>query len=103
MMGLLPRLDVALELQHTEAIKQAVSLGLGLGCLSRLAVEAELRSGQLAAIPVPNRNFRRRFYFVLRRGKYHSAALSRWLSVCREHEPGPRRPGARRQSPRTGI
>ena len=32
MQGLLPNLDIAMELQHTEAIKRAVEAGLGVGC-----------------------------------------------------------------------
>ena len=39
MHGLLPELTIALELQHTEAIKSAVEAGLGVGCVSRIALE----------------------------------------------------------------
>jgi DNA-binding transcriptional LysR family regulator len=40
--GLLPELKISLELSQTEAIKGAVTAGLGLGCLSRLALSEEL-------------------------------------------------------------
>ena len=36
MHGLLPELNITLELQHTEAIKRAVEAGLGIGCLLSL-------------------------------------------------------------------
>ena len=36
--GLLPGLDIVLELQHTEAIKRAVEAGIGVGCLSRISL-----------------------------------------------------------------
>lgn len=42
-----------LELGHTEAIKKAVEAGLGLGCLSRLAVQRELDQGWLIELKSP--------------------------------------------------
>ena len=65
--GLMPELTIALELQHTEAIKSAVAANLGLGCLSRIAIADELRHGTLRACRVPERNFQRYFFFVLHR------------------------------------
>lgn len=82
MQGLLPELSIALELQHTEAIKSAVAAGLGLGCMSRIAVGDALKQGSLHLCRVPHRNFRRQFFFVLHRDKYHGALLQRWLELC---------------------
>lgn len=39
------------EIGHTEAIKRVVEAGMGMSCLSRLAVEQELREGSLVEIP----------------------------------------------------
>jgi DNA-binding transcriptional LysR family regulator len=39
------------EIGHTEAIKRVVKAGMGMSCLSRLAVEQELREGSLVEIP----------------------------------------------------
>jgi len=39
-----------LELGHTEAIKKAVQAGLGVGCLSRLALHTELNLGHVVAV-----------------------------------------------------
>ena len=50
---LAPRLGairVELELGSSEAIKRVVAAGLGLGCLSRLAVAEALAEGKLAAV-----------------------------------------------------
>ena len=41
-----------IEIGHTEAIKRAVEAGVGLSCLSGLAVKRELEDGRLVALPV---------------------------------------------------
>jgi DNA-binding transcriptional LysR family regulator len=83
MHGILPELTIALELQHTEAIKSAVEAGLGVGCVSRIALEEAFRHKDLAACKVPARDFRRQFYFVLHKQKYRSAGLTHFLDLCR--------------------
>jgi DNA-binding transcriptional LysR family regulator len=83
MRGLHGELQIALALQHTEAIKGAVEAGLGVGCLSRIALEEAFRRGSLKACRVPHRDFRRKFYFLVHRRKYRSAAIERWLELCR--------------------
>ena len=84
MHGLLPGLNVLLELQHTEAIKRAVEAGLGIGCLSRVTLAEAFRRGSLVPLAVPHRDFSRQFYFVLHRQKYRSPGIERWLSLCGE-------------------
>lgn len=81
--GLLPQLNILLELQHTEAIKRAVEAELGIGCLSKVALVEAFRRGSLVPLPVPHRDFRRLFYFILHRQKYRSAGIERWLTLCR--------------------
>ncbi len=81
MAGILPELRIVLELQHTEVIKRAVEADLGMGCVSRLALANEFRQGTLKPRPVPHRDFRRRFYYVLHRRKHVSAAIRRWLAL----------------------
>ena len=89
MSGILPGLDVVLELQHTEAIKNAVEAGLGVGCVSRIALVDAFRHGSSIACRVPHRDFRRHFYFVLHRQKYRGLAVRRWLELCKRQYPGP--------------
>lgn len=84
MRGLLPQLKVALELQHTEAIKRAVEAGLGIGCLSRVTLEEAFRRGSLVELKVPHRDFRRKFYFILHKEKYLSEGVRRWLDLCQQ-------------------
>jgi DNA-binding transcriptional LysR family regulator len=80
--GLLPQLDIALELQHTEAIVSAVKAGVGVGCISRIALEEALAHRSLVACRVPQRNFERDFFFVLHKQKYRSAGVQAWLALC---------------------
>lgn len=86
MHGLISSLDITLELQHTEAIKRAVEAGMGLGCLSRVTLEDSFKRGSLVPLNVPQRDFNRKFYFILRRGKYLSTGIKQWLALCREYE-----------------
>lgn len=86
MTGLLPELRVQLELQHTEAIKRAVEAGLGIGCLSRVALQDAFHRGSLVPLSTPHRDLSRRFYFILHKRKYRSAGINHWLKLCRESD-----------------
>ncbi|SER03753.1 DNA-binding transcriptional regulator, LysR family [Amphritea atlantica] len=44
---------MVMALNRQEAIKQSVKAGLGIGCLSRLAVAEELRRGELVVLQTP--------------------------------------------------
>ncbi len=83
MHGLLPKLNVLLELQHTEAIKRAVEAQLGIGCISEVALRDAFKRGTLVPLQVPARDFSRAFYFVIHRHKYRSAGMQRWIELCR--------------------
>ena len=83
MHGLLPELNIALALQHTEAIKAAVAEDLGIGCISKIALEDAFARGTLKPCRVPHRDFRRQFFFLLHHQKYRTAAIERWLQLCR--------------------
>jgi DNA-binding transcriptional LysR family regulator len=83
MHGILPDLHIALALQHTEAITGAVQAGLGIGCISRIALEDAFKRGSLKACRVPQRDFRRQFFFLLHKHKYRSAGIKQWLDLCR--------------------
>jgi len=83
MHGLLPDLQLVLELQHTEAIKSAVEAGLGVGCVSRVALEESFRHRTLVPCSVPQRDFRRWFYAVLHKQRYQSTAVLGFLAQIR--------------------
>lgn len=82
MHGILPQINIALELQHTEAIKRAVLSRLGLGCLSRITLEDDFERGTLVELPMPHRDFHRTLYFILHKKKHISAGIQRWLEYC---------------------
>ncbi|MEX0730210.1 MAG: LysR family transcriptional regulator [Aquisalimonadaceae bacterium] len=76
-------LNVRLELEHTEAIKRAVESGLGVGCISRLALRDAFRRGSLVAVETPELDLRRQFRFIWRREKYQTAGMRAFLERCR--------------------
>ena len=82
MQGILTDLHIGMELQHTEGIKRAVEAGLGVGCLSQICVAEAFKRGSLVPLKVPGRDFRREWYLITHRDKFHSAALKRWLTLC---------------------
>ena len=84
MHGILPDLHIAMELQHTEAIKRAVEAGLGVGCLSQICLSEAFKHGTLVPLAIPERDFRREWYLITHRDKFHSAALKEWLALCLE-------------------
>jgi DNA-binding transcriptional LysR family regulator len=56
--------DVILELGSNEAIKEAVTKGLGVSVLSSMAVQKELASGQLRSLRVSGLSLQRTMYVV---------------------------------------
>ncbi|HBN15451.1 MAG TPA: hypothetical protein DD407_10465, partial [Pseudohongiella sp.] len=88
MYGLMPRINVRLELQHTEAIKRAVEAGLGIGCLSRITLQEAFRRGSLLPLYAPHRDWVRQFYFIIHKQKYRTAGIRNWLALCQEDGAG---------------
>lgn len=84
----LPEFRIRLELEHTEAIKRAVESGLGIGCLSRLALREAFRRGSLIEIPTPHLDLRRQFYFARHRQRRLSPAASQFISRCHAYLDG---------------
>ncbi len=83
-----PAMRLRLELEHTEAIKRAVESGLGIGCISRLALRDAFRRGSLAPINTPMLDLTRRFQFLWHRDKYHTAVLREFLTACQTMSAG---------------
>lgn len=83
MQGILPSLNVAHELQHTEAIKRAVEADLGIGCLSEITLSEAFERGNLVRLPVLHRDFKRKFYFIIHKQKFRSIGIKQWISFCK--------------------
>lgn len=80
--GLLPDINIYLELKHNEAIKNAVESGLGIGCLSRIVLQKNFANGDLVPLTLPRRDMRRSFYFALPRKRYALEAVDAWMDNC---------------------
>lgn len=85
------KLNIRLELEHTEAIKRAVESGLGIGCISRLALRDAFRRGSLVAVPTPELDLTRQFFFIWHSLKYQTAAMREFIDQCRALTAGVRR------------
>ncbi len=80
-----------LELEHTEGIKRAVESGLGIGCVSHLALRDAFRRGSLVPIATPQLDLKRQFAFIWHRHKYLTTGVREFLRLCREMTAGAKR------------
>jgi len=82
--GVLREVRVTMELSQAEAIKHAVASGLGIGCISRLALRDDFRLGRLVALKTPFLDMRREFSILMHKRKYRSAASGQFIALCLE-------------------
>jgi len=75
--------SIALELGHTEAIKKAAEAGLGVGCLSRMAVQRELDNGWLVEIGSPL-DLRRTLIILTRKNSQMTTLLKSFLALLQQ-------------------
>ncbi len=75
--------SIALELGHTEAIKKAAEAGLGVGCLSRMAVQRELDNGWLVEIASPL-DLRRTLLVLTRKSEHLTTLLKAFLALIKQ-------------------
>jgi DNA-binding transcriptional LysR family regulator len=78
----LQELKVDLELGSNEAVKRAVALGLGLGCLSRHAVADAIRQGWLVEVQAPLPAQERALSIVVHRAKRLGSVSQVFLQHC---------------------
>ncbi|SEP13780.1 DNA-binding transcriptional regulator, LysR family [Luteibacter sp. UNC138MFCol5.1] len=76
----LPEGTTVLELDQSEAIKQAVIAGLGIACLPEVAVGDAVHAGRLKVLPTPFLDLRRTLTVLLHRQRYRGAALEAFLA-----------------------
>lgn len=80
----LRQVNVDLELGSNEAVKRAVALGLGLGCLSRHAVADALQQGWLVEVKTPLPVLQRALSIVVHRAKRLGSVSQVFLQHCIE-------------------
>lgn len=78
------RFRVAMELDHTEAIKQAAMAGLGVAFVSVHAVEGELASGRLRALRLRGLPIRRHFHVIHHEARALSPAARAFVELLHE-------------------
>lgn len=85
------KLTIAMALGSNDAVKEAVSAGLGLGLISRHAIQSELRAGELEIVPIRGWGGRRQLSIIYSRGRRLPALCEAFLTFLRR---GPRAPVA---------
>lgn len=68
-----------LELDDTDALKQATQAGLGISCLSKFVVEESLRNNTLVELKPPFLTLNREFHILIHKEKYQSTVISEFL------------------------
>ena len=76
-------LDPTMSLGSTEAIKNAVAAGLGIGIVSELTVGLELASGRLVGIDIEGFTIRRALHLLKLEGRRPSPAANTFSSLLR--------------------
>ena len=71
-----------MEFSHTEAIKQAVMTGIGIGCVSELTAIELLKNRSLIKLATPFLKLSRQFYTLLHKEKYQTAVLQAFIKEC---------------------
>ncbi|MDE3022027.1 MAG: LysR family transcriptional regulator [Pseudomonadota bacterium] len=82
MRHVLSKLNILMELEHTEAIKRAVEAGMGISCISRLALREAFRRGSLAEVKTEGLDLRRQFHFIWHRHKFHTLGIQAFIELC---------------------
>jgi DNA-binding transcriptional LysR family regulator len=77
-------LRVVMELNSTEAVKAAVEAGIGVGFVSRRAIEKEIELGTLSAVQLDRLRFRREFSILYARGPELSGVSGLFLAFLRQ-------------------
>lgn len=76
--------DVVLEFDNVENIKQAIEIAAGVALLPLPALHREVRAGTIAAIPLKDARFVRPLGILHRRAPKPSAAAQRFIELLRQ-------------------
>jgi len=80
----LPDANIRLTLGHNEAILKIVAGGMGVSCISRLAIEPLREKGQLVILDTPFWQLTRPLFMLVHRQKYQGPGLKAFMRFCEE-------------------
>jgi LysR family transcriptional regulator, transcriptional activator of the cysJI operon len=89
-------LQIALELNSTEAILGCIESGVGIGFVSRSAIQRQLALGTLAIVPVLGLTIPRNLLLLTPTGPEPTGATAAMVELLRKHRAQMRRAPARR-------
>jgi len=75
-------LEMAARMGSTTALIQAVRSGVGLGVVSRMAVDGQVGCGGIGFVEVQGLRLTRRFYLATLKGRTHSPAAKAFIGMC---------------------
>ena len=78
------KLNIALELTHFEAIKNALKNSPAISCLSSHCVARELERGELFEVKIKGFVFEREFALIRRRDRAFSPLAARFAAFCQQ-------------------
>lgn len=78
-------LTVVMEAGSNQAIKAAIMNKIGVGFISAWAVESELASGQLIALPLPGMSIKRQFYALSRQPLRPACLETFWQYLIKQN------------------
>jgi DNA-binding transcriptional LysR family regulator len=78
------RFQVAMELDHTEAIKQAVMAGLGVAFVSIYAVRGEIAAGRLHALRLRGIRIQRHFHVIHHEARRVTASARAFMELLEQ-------------------
>ncbi|MBC8316658.1 MAG: LysR family transcriptional regulator [Desulfobulbaceae bacterium] len=75
-------LNIIMELGHTEAIKNAVKSGAGVGCLSNLTVCSDVENGRLKRLYIKGVDMERQLSVIQHKNKTMTKLMQELLDFC---------------------
>ncbi|WP_028307534.1 selenium metabolism-associated LysR family transcriptional regulator [Desulfitibacter alkalitolerans] len=79
-------LQIAMELGSTQAIKEAVEVGLGVSIISKWAIKKDLKFNNLGMTRIENCTFNRNFYLVYNKHHFLTQATETLIKLLKSNE-----------------
>ena len=74
---------------NADTIKAAVTAGMGISVISRMAVLKEARAGELHIKPIEGIQFGRQYKIVYHKNKYLTQTMETFITECKSFHPDP--------------